>query len=210
MNEFQILETMASVGAILTNSHIVYTSGRHGDSYVNKDALYPHTDVTSRLCESIAKVFAPEKVEAVIAPAIGGVILSQWVAHHLTALTGKKVLSLYAEKSPTDDSFLVRRGYEKLLPKRKILVVEDVLTTGGSVKKVVQTCKSLGADVVGVAALCNRGEISATQLGVSKLHSLVRVNLASWDEPECPLCAQKVPVNLEVGKGREFLARKNS
>lgn len=204
MTAFEILETLAKVGAIITNSHIVYTSGRHGDSYVNKDAVYPHTGVTSRLCENIARHFLASEIEVVIAPAIGGVILSQWIAHHLGLLSGKEVLSLYAEKA--DDGFVVRRGYEKILPGKRTLIVEDVLTTGGSVKKVVEICKTLNAGVVGVAALCNRGGISAQDLGVKELYALVRVDLASWEEKDCPLCAKKVPVNREVGKGREFTA----
>lgn len=204
MTAFEILETLAKVGAIITNSHIVYTSGRHGDSYVNKDAVYPHTDVTSRLCDTIAKHFEKDNVEVVIAPAIGGVILSQWISHHLSVLHGRQVLSLYAEKSADGDGFVVRRGYEKILPGKRTLIVEDVLTTGGSVKKVVEICQGLGAKVVGVAALCNRGGITAEDLGVKELYALVRVDLASWEEKDCPLCAKKVPVNLAVGKGLEF------
>lgn len=210
MTEFQILETLAGVGAIITNSHIVYTSGRHGDSYVNKDAVYPHTDVTSRLCEAFARKFFASQIDVVVAPAIGGVILSQWTSSHLSALQGKKTYSVYAEKAAEGDQFLIRRGYEKLIPKRRVLVVEDVLTTGGSVKKVVELVRSLGGETVGVAALCNRGGIEAKDLGVPVLHALVKVDLASWDEKECPLCAKGVPVNTEVGKGLEFLSRKKN
>lgn len=208
MTEFQILETLAGVGAILTNSHIVYTSGRHGDSYVNKDAVYPHTDVTSRLCEAFARKFFGSNIDVVVAPAIGGVILSQWTASHLSTLANKKTFSVYAEKSPDGDNFVIRRGYEKLIPKKNVLVVEDVLTTGGSVKKVSELVRSLGGNVVAVCCLCNRGGIEAKDLGVPVLHSLVRVDLASWDESECPLCLKGVPVNTEVGKGLEFLAKR--
>ena len=77
MNEQEVLQVLGKVGAVITGSHIVYTSGKHGTAYANKDAVYPHTAETSRLCQAIAERFADDKVEVVIAPAIGGVILSQ-------------------------------------------------------------------------------------------------------------------------------------
>lgn len=207
MTEFQMLETLAKVGAILTNNHIVYTSGRHGDSYVNKDAIYPHTGIVSQLCETIAQHFVNHRIDVVAAPAIGGVILSQWTASHLSRLLGKEVLSVYAEKDG-EDGFVIKRGYDKLLTNRRVLVLEDVLTTGGSVKKVIEACRKIPAEVVAVGALCNRGGLSPEQLDAPELHALVRVDLGSWEEAECPLCRKGIPVNTDVGKGREFLARK--
>jgi orotate phosphoribosyltransferase len=70
MNEQEVLEVLGSVGAVIADSHIVYTSGLHGRAYVNKDAVYPHTAETSRLCRAIAERFAYKNVEVVIAPAI--------------------------------------------------------------------------------------------------------------------------------------------
>ncbi|HEY4510580.1 MAG TPA: phosphoribosyltransferase family protein, partial [Candidatus Paceibacterota bacterium] len=197
------------VGAVITDSHIVYTSGKHGTAYVNKDALYPHTAETSRLCRVIAERFADDKVEVVIAPAIGGVILSQWTAHHLSEMNGREVLGVYAEKSEGGDTFVIKRGYDKLIAGKNVLVVEDVLTTGGSAKKVVEATRAIGGNVVGLGVLCNRGGITPQDVAdVPRLISLVNMKLDTFDEVTCPLCKQNVPVNTDVGKGREFLARK--
>lgn len=87
MKEQSVQQILRSTGAVITDSHIVYTSGKHGTAYVNKDAVYPHTIETSHLCRAIAEQFADNNVEVVIAPAIGGVILSQWVAFHLSTIT---------------------------------------------------------------------------------------------------------------------------
>jgi orotate phosphoribosyltransferase len=207
MNQQQALSILEETRALIIDSHIVYTSGRHGKEYVNKDALYPHTMATSALCRSIAEEFSDQRVDFVIAPAIGGVILSQWVAHHLTILLERDVYALYAEKSP-DGSFIVSRGYDKYIPDKCGLVVEDILTTGGSALKVIQTVRALGGNVVGLGALCNRGGITAGDVGdVPKFHALINVALDSWPEAECPLCRQGVPINTSVGKGKEFLAR---
>jgi len=202
------LEKMKKAGALVTDSHIVYTSGRHGKAYVNKDAVYPHADLASEITLEMVKPFLTKNVEIALAPALGGIILSQWAAHHLTRALGREVLGVYAEKE--GDGFLLRRGYDKLVAGKQTLVLEDVLTTGGSVKKAVETAKAAGAKVVGVAALCNRGGVTAQLLGVPELRSFLEVSLESWEEKDCPLCAAKIPVNTDVGKGREYLARKGS
>ena len=209
MDEQEVLKILGKVNAVVTDSHIVYTSGKHGTAYINKDAVYPHTKETSQLCRAIAERFADSGVEVVIARSIGGVILSQWVAHHLTDITGREVLGVYSEKD--GDSFVIKRGYDKIVQGKKVLVVEDVLTTGGSAKKVIEATRALGGDVVGLGVLCNRGGITPQDVeNPPKLFSLINVKFDTWDEAECPMCSKGVLINTDVGKGREFLARKKS
>lgn len=209
MNEQEVLQVLGRVRAVIKDSHIVYASGKHGAAYVNKDAVYPHTKETSALCRAIAEHFAGDEAEVVIGPTVGGVVLSQWTAHHLSQITGREVFSVYAEKE--GDSFIIRRGYERIVSARKVLVVEDVLTTGGSAKKVIEATRAVGGNVVGLGVLCNRGGIMPHDVAdPPKLFALVRINLDAWDERDCPFCAQNVPINIEVGKGREYLARKKA
>ncbi|HFC10836.1 MAG TPA: phosphoribosyltransferase [Candidatus Kaiserbacteria bacterium] len=209
MNSQEVLQLLVKVGAIITDSHIVYTSGKHGTAYVNKDAVYPHTGYTSLLCRSIAEMFVDDNVEVVIAPAIGGVILSQWTAHHLTEMNGREVLGIYSEKSKDGHSFEINRGYDKFIIGKRILVVEDVLNTGASAKKVIEAVRVINDNVIGLGVLCNRGGITPKDVAnVPKLKALLNMALDVWDETSCPLCKQGVPINTIVGKGREFLARK--
>jgi orotate phosphoribosyltransferase len=208
MEEQEVLQILAKVGAIITNNHFVYTSNKHGPNYFNKDALYPYTQETSALCHAIAQKFAYDGVEVVIAPAIGGVILSQWTAYHLSILTGREVLSAYAEKRADDDGFVIKRGYDKIVARKNVLVVEDVLTTGGSAKKVIEATRALNANIFGLGVLCNRGRITPQDVAdPPQLFALVNVEFDAWGEAECPLCAKGVPINTDIGKGREFLAR---
>lgn len=212
LSEKDALQLLFDAGAVLTDSHFVYTSGKHGTAYVNKDAVYPHTQITSSLCRAIAEQFVDDSVEAVIAPAVGGVILSQWVAYHLeritSCVTGREVFGVYAEKAESGDTFIIKRGYDKFVAGKNVLVVEDVLTTGGSAKKVVEATRILGGNIVGLGVLCNRGGITANDLGVPALFSLTSVPLDAYDEAKCPLCADDVPINTDVGKGKEYMARK--
>ncbi len=214
MNETQVLEIFKRVGAVL-DGHFVYTSDRHGNKYLNKDAIYPHTRETSLLCRDIAEQFdefykGDAEVEVVIAPATGGVILSQWTAHFLTKYTGRDVLGVYADKKTVngEDDFVIKRGYEKIVPGKNVLVVEDLLTTGGSVRKVVAATRAIGGNVVGVGVLCNRGGVSPADLGgVPRLFVLADIKMDSWSEEDCLLCKSGVPVNADIGHGAAFIGR---
>jgi len=207
MIQAEVIQILKKVGAMVTNSHVVYTSGRHGTAYINKDALYPHTEDTSYLCRALAENFLDHNVEIVIAPAVGAIILSQWVAHHLTSLSGKEVFAVYADKENGD--FTIKRGYDKFVTGKRVLVIEDILTTGSSVRKVVKETKKIGGNIVGLGALCNRGGVTPKDVGyVPELYPLMRTKLDTWDEAECMRngpCAQGIPINTDVGKGKEFL-----
>lgn len=210
MSEQDVLQILGRIGAIISNSHIVYTSGKHGTAYVDKDRIYPHPKQTSFLCRLIADQFGVLGTipDAVVAPEKGGIILSQWVAHHLSKFFSKEVLAYYAEKTD-DGGFVIRRGgAAEMIPGKKVLVVEDVLTTGGSARKVVEVTRAMGGDVIGLGVICNRGGVTRQDVGdPPKLFALVNVKLDAWDEADCPLCAKGVVINTDVGKGREFLAR---
>ncbi len=206
MTDQEVLETLENVGAFRAG-HFVYTSGRHGDSYVNKDALYTHTHELSKLCRSIAERFADKGIEVVIGPAVGAAILSQWVAYFLTEITKKEVFATFADKDG-QGGFIVKRGYEKIIAGKKTLVVEDLTTTGGSLKKVVEVARAGGADVVAAVVVCNRGEVKKEDVGnPTEFVSLVSLELESWAESECELCAKNIPVNTDIGHGKDFLAR---
>ena len=199
--------------AIITDSHVVYTSGKHGSAYVNKDAIYPYTESASRLCQFFAEYFKFDNVDAVVAPAVGGVVLTQWVASHLSNIKGTEVLALYAEKVTGDQgkqNFVIKRGQDKYLAGKNIIVIEDVATTGGSVKETIDVAKELEGNVVGVGLLANRnpGQVTAKNLGVPDLFVLKEIPLDAFEPDKCPLCEANVPINIQVGKGREYLAKK--
>ncbi|HYB61928.1 MAG TPA: phosphoribosyltransferase family protein [Methylomirabilota bacterium] len=206
MTQDEVLRSLEEHNAIIRNTHVVYTSGRHGDTYINKDAIYPDTVALSALCGAIAEHFDGRGIDIVASPAVGGVVLAQWTAYHLTS-KGNRALAVYAEKDPSS-VFTFRRGYDKLLRNHKVLVVEDILTTGGSARAVVDAARGALGRVIGVSAICNRGGVSSAQVGSPEDYFVLsELTLQSWEENECPLCLKRVPINLEVGKGKEYLAR---
>ncbi|MBI2616964.1 phosphoribosyltransferase [Candidatus Gottesmanbacteria bacterium] len=203
----EVLEIFEKTGGYIKDSHIVYTSGKHGKQYLNKDAIYPHTKEVSKICMEIATRFSGEGIEAVVSPALGGIILSQWTAYHLSILMGCEILGIYTEKTPEKNQILTR-GYNELVAGKKVLIVEDITTTGGSVKKVIASVQSAGGVIHAVCVLVNRNpkEVNELTLGVP-FFPLAEIEMDAWDEKDCPLCRAHVPINTRVGKGREYLAR---
>ncbi len=204
----KLLDVFKKTGGLITESHIVYTSGKHGQIYFNKDAIYPHTKEISTICRSIADKFKDESIDVVAAPALGGIILSQWTAFHLSEITGREVLGVYTEKTP-DKNQIFTRGYDKLVKNKQVLVVEDITTTGGSVKKVIQSIKVAGGNIIAACVLVNRDPININSETIgAKFYPLEEVKAEAWDEIDCPMCKKGIPVNTTVGKGREYLAAK--
>ena len=203
MNPAEVLQVLEKTGALIQKGHFQYTSGRHGKAYVNKDALYPHIGIASKIGQAFAERFAANDIEVVVGPALGGIILSQWTAFHLTRLMGSEVLSVYAEK--VDDRLALKRGYDKLVRGKRVLVVEDIITTGISVDKTIETTRAAGGVIMGVAVLCNRGGLTLADLkDVPALHELVRIPLESWSPEECPLCKDGIPLSSEYGKAKKL------
>jgi orotate phosphoribosyltransferase len=209
-NDPSIMQLFVDAGAIITDSHFVYSSGRHSSVYVNKDAIYLHTETISMLCQLMAYHYNANQIDVVVGPVLGGIVLSQWVAHYLNAnrSTGE-TLAIYAEKGgeTVDRTFSFHRGYDKYIPGKTVVVVEDVLTTGGSARQVIELVRGHGGNVIGLSALCNRGNVQPEDVGNVAIQALVKINLKTYAAEACPFCQQQVPINTELGKGRAFLAR---
>lgn len=207
-DKMNVLDILRGVNAVITNDHFVYTSGKHGSVYINKDALYPHTAETSQVGELFAREFRDLDVDVVAAPALGGIILSQWTASHLSRLKGKEVLGVYTEKTPENEQIFTR-GYDKLVEGKNVLVIEDLTTTGGSVKKVVDTVKKAGGNVVAVGVMVNRDpeNVNAETVG-APFSALGVLKAEAFDEVNCPLCTEGKPINTDVGHGKKYLESK--
>lgn len=211
----EVVKILKKIGSIITDSHFVYTSGKHGSVYINKDALYPHTVETSRVGELFAQEFKDLDIDVVVAPAVGGTILSQWTAYHLSSLKNKEILSAYTEKdkgttaSSAESEHIFRRGYDKIVAGKNVLVIEDLTTTGMSVKKVVDAVKSIGGKVLAVGVMVNRDpdHVNSKLFG-ARFTSLGVLKAQAFAEAECPLCKQNIPINIDVGHGKKYLAQK--
>jgi orotate phosphoribosyltransferase len=217
MDENGVFSLFNATGAV-ASGHFIYASGKHGCVYVDKYAIYPHVRALSSLCRAIAEQCCDERISVVIGPERGGIVVSQWTAYHMGDLLGREVLSVYADKNelvladPGSEPMNVRGRerfslsceYKRLIKGRHALAVEDVLTTGTSVRKVVDEARKAGGIVLGVGAIWNRGGVTHEGLGVDALFSLANRRLDDWDPAECPLCARKIPITPKPREIRDF------
>jgi orotate phosphoribosyltransferase len=199
--------------AILHGDHFVYISGDHGDGWIDKDAIFPHTARVARLAELLVETIGDREIDVVCGPATGGLIVSQWTAHHLG------VPSVFAEHGkeqgydpraahpgPLRPPFLLKRGYDRLVAGKRVLVVDDVINTGESVAETGAAVKTAGGEVRTVAALCSRGNAGPAEVRCEDYVWLVEVQIPSWPAADCELCRRGVPINTRFAHGADFLA----
>lgn len=206
-----ILDILKRTNALLTDDHFVYTSGKHGSVYINKDMLYIHPEKASEVGKMFAEKVKDQSVEVVAAPALGGIVLSQWTAYHLSKLKGQEILSVYTEKTLEKEQIFTR-GYDKIVQGKNVFVVEDLVTTGGSVRKVIDSVKHEGGNVVIAGVMVDRSpeDAAVTEETLSApFFALGRLPVTVYESDTCPLCKEGKPINASVGHGRKFLAQKS-
>lgn len=184
MKKEDIMQIFTQTGALL-NGHFILTSGRHSDQYMQCARVLQYPEHTEKLTRIIAGEFADDRVDVVVAPAMGGIIVGYEVARHLG------VKSVFCERH--EGQMTMRRGFS-IEPGQRVLVVEDVITTGGSVKEVIEVVQSSQGQVVGVGVLVDRsgGQVS---FGV-KTVSVLSVEVESFPGDDCPLCKEgKIPAS---------------
>ena len=178
LTQQQALDCYKKTGAIL-KGHFKLTSGRHSDTYMQSAKLFIDTKQSEIVCKALAEKLAGDKIDLVVSPAIGGILMGYEVARQLG------VPNIFAERE--NGEMTLRRGFT-IEKGTKVVVVEDVVTTGGSVKEVVKLVQGLGAEVVAVASLVDRSN-GNVDFGV-KYVNLISMEVVSYDAHECPLCKE--------------------
>lgn len=169
-------------GALL-KGHFLLTSGLHSPAYWEKFRILQFPGYTEQLCRMIADHFRSENVQVVAGPTTGGIILAFEVARQLG------VRSIFAEKDDKERSF--RRGFS-IDPGERVLIVDDILTTGSSVHEVIAAVNKLDGSIVGIGVLVDRSG-QAPDFGFP-LFSCHRAATVTYRPEECPLCAAGVPL----------------
>jgi orotate phosphoribosyltransferase len=176
LGERETLDRYEKRGGLL-RGHFRLTSGLHSDVYLQSALVLQHPEDAAALGEGLAAAFRDDHVQTVLAPAIGGIL----VAHEVARALGAR--ALFTERE--DGVMRLRRGFT-LAPGERCLVVEDVITTGGSTREVVQCVEALGGVVVGVGSLIDRSGGTAT-FAVKRV-ALATVNATTYPPEACPLC----------------------
>jgi orotate phosphoribosyltransferase len=179
----EVVAELTACGALL-EGHFALTSGRHSDRFLQLSVVLQHPDRAARLCEALAALWADEGITVVVGPAVGGIITAYETARALGAR------ALYTERQ--DGALRLLRRF-RLDADDRVLVVDDVVTTGGSLSGTIEAVEGCGAGVVGVGALVHRLSKLAVTFPVP-YRPLVAVEAHNFEPAVCPLCRDGVPL----------------
>ena len=182
LTQEEVLQIFKDSGALLSG-HFKLASGLHSDTYFEKFQVLQYPWYVEKLCAEMAARFKDDGIQLVLGPTTGGVLLAYEVGKQLG------MRGIFAEKG--DGGRVLKRGF-KINPGERVLVVDDVLTTGGSVWDTIEVLKKEGGTLVGVGLLVDRtgGE---TNFGV-KTEALLSLKVDKYEPSECPLCKAGIPL----------------
>jgi orotate phosphoribosyltransferase len=192
MTRDELLDVYRRSGALL-EGHFRLTSGLHSPGYLQCALVLQYPQHAEALGRAIAERVRDLRATVVLSPALGGVVIGHEVGRALG------VRAMFAERQ--DGVLTLRRGFI-IGESDRVLVVEDVLTTGGSTRETIQVAKAAGAQVVGAASIVDRspagdrgqsGDARAADLGVPFV-TLLTIDLPAYEPDKCPLCVQGLPV----------------
>jgi orotate phosphoribosyltransferase len=182
MDSGTVLDLFRQSGALL-EGHFRLTSGLHSERYLQSALVLQHSDLATRLGDALAAHTRHLQPTVVLSPALGGIVIGQEVGRALA------VRAIFAERQ--DGRLTLRRGFT-LAPSDRVLVVEDVVTTGGSTRETIDVAREAGAQVVGAASIIDRGS-DPSRVGFP-FFSLVQMEVPTYQPDSCPLCAKGLPV----------------
>lgn len=198
LSQEKILDIFHETHALL-EGHFQLTSGLHSPQYFQCAKVLQYPRYAELFCHSITEYFKDAAVNAVVAPALGGIVVGQEVGRQLAGGQSDQVVrTMFTERR--DGAIHLRRGF-KVAKGERVLVCEDVITTGGSVNEVIRIVRSEGADVIGVGCVVDRSG-GKVKFDVPAQFAVLQMDVITYVQRECPLCRQGVPVEKPGSRER--------
>ena len=183
MTQDEVKELFIKTGAIM-EGHFLLTSGLHSPLYVEKFQVLQHPKYTEQLCIALAEKFLEDNIEVVVGPITGGILL----AHEVGKRLGTR--AIFTERE--NGKMTLRRGFV-IKPGERVLIVEDIVTTGGSIKEVLDVVVEQGGIPVGIGMLVDRSGGKAS-FGEVPYKALLNLDVTTYDPSNCPLCKENIPM----------------
>ncbi|HBS59744.1 MAG: orotate phosphoribosyltransferase [Bacillota bacterium] len=190
LSEQEVKDLFVKSGAML-EGHFLLTSGKHSPMYLEKFQVLQHPAYTAQMGQSLAELFAAANVQLVVGPATGGILLAHEVGKNL----GTR--AVFTERE--NGKMVLKRGFT-IQPGERVLIVEDIVTTGGSVQEVIEIVKALGGEIVGIGLLVDRSG-GKVNFGVPQ-KALLTLEVAAYQPEQCPLCKEGVPLTKRGRTGK--------
>lgn len=193
-----VLDVLKAMGAVYLDKHFVYK--KDGPGYICMDPIFADPVQLSQMVADLLEPFEHGSYDVITAPATGGVALASTASNLLLHKYTLKVPALWADKE--GEQFVVDRlSFPEGMAGKRVLVVEDLLTTGSSVQGTCDAVRAVGGEVIGVSAVCNRGGVTAEAIEVPELQFLTSVNFAAYSADACPHCAMQEPIVIDNALG---------
>ena len=196
LSEQDVMKMLEETEAVL-HGHFLLTSGLHSPMYVEKFNVLQHPKYTEKLCQEIGRRYADAKIELVVGPTTGGILL----AHE----TGKALNTRAIFTERENGKMTLKRGFQ--IPEGcRVLVVEDIVTTGGSVREVMDVVREHGGNVIGVGLLVDRSG-GKVNFGV-RTEALLHLSVPTYKPEDCPLCKEGKPLTKRGSTGKSATVKK--
>ena len=192
MTEKDVYNLLVETGAIMTG-HFKLTSGNHSAHYVEKFNVLQNPKMTEKLCKAMAEHFKDAQIETVVGPMTGGIIL----AHETGKALGTR--AIFTER--VEGKMTFRRGFS-LHEGERVLIVEDIVTTGGSVREVIDVVKKFGGVPVAVSMLVDRSG-GKVNFGDVPSFALLHMDIETYKPEDCPLCKENIPLTKRGSTGKK-------
>tara|TARA_B100000676_G_scaffold98964_1_gene98853 strand:+ start:750 stop:1322 length:573 start_codon:yes stop_codon:yes gene_type:complete len=190
VNSKEILDLLEWSGAIM-NGHFRLTSGRHSAIYIEKFRLLENPIALDKICSTMAGNFSDDNIELVVGAAIGGILLAGGVGRHLNSK------HIFSERVNGEMKF--KRGFH-VEPNTRVLIVEDIVSTGGSIKELIDLLNNYKANIVGIICIVNRSQKNIKFN--NRFDSLLNFPSESWEEDKCPEWLMEIPITKPGSTGK--------
>ena len=192
MNSKEVLDLLEWSGAIL-KGHFKLTSGRHSNRYIEKFRLLENPIALDKICSAMANIYKEQNVDLVASAAIGGILIAGGVGRHLNTK------HIFSER--VDGNMVLKRGFT-IEKRQNILIVEDIVTTGGSIFELIKIVKSYNAELVGITSILDRNKEPIDFRFSYK--PLVQYPIDSWNTDQCPQCVNGINLTSRGRSGKKI------
>jgi orotate phosphoribosyltransferase len=182
MKSTEVLDLLEWSGAIL-KGHFLLTSGKHSNQYIEKFRLLENPIALDKICSTMADIYKNKKIDLVVSAAIGGILISGGVGRYLN------VKHIFSER--LNGEMVFKRGFD-IEKNQNILVVEDIVTTGGSINEIIDLIEKYKANIIGIVSIVDRND--KKKIFKYPYETLLNFPVESWDEKDCPNWLKKIPV----------------
>jgi orotate phosphoribosyltransferase len=182
MKSTEVLDLLEWSGAIL-KGHFLLTSGKHSNQYIEKFRLLENPIALDKICSTMADIYKDKKIDLVVSAAIGGILISGGVGRYLN------VKHIFSER--LNGEMVFKRGFD-IEKNQNILVVEDIVTTGGSINEIIDLIEKYKANIIGIVSIVDRND--KKKIFKYPYETLLNFPVESWNEKDCPDWLKKIPV----------------